>query len=205
MRRDFVANVSHELKTPLAAIKGFVETLRDDPKMQVSRRQRFLERISTQSDRLNSLVGDLLTLSRLDETAGGTEGFQPCDVALVVRETVRDLTSLAERKGLELSANVPDRPQFVRAEREGLRQVVSNLVDNAIKYTPEGGVVAVSLSTTGEDGPARGRGHRDRALSRGPEPRVRAVLPRRSRALPRARRHRPRALDREEHRSRHRR
>ncbi|MCA8948817.1 MAG: PAS domain-containing sensor histidine kinase [Planctomycetes bacterium] len=148
MRRDFVANVSHELKTPLAAIKGFVETLRDDPKMPGSTRKRFLERISTQSDRLNTLVGDLLTLSRLDETEGGAEGFQPCDLALVTKETIRDLTSLAERKGLELSASIPDGPVFVRAEREGLRQVVSNLVDNAIKYTPEAGVVAVQLRFT---------------------------------------------------------
>jgi signal transduction histidine kinase len=67
LRRDFVANVSHELKTPLAAIQGFVETMQDDPDMPPATRQRFLERIARQSERLTTLVADLLTLSRLDE------------------------------------------------------------------------------------------------------------------------------------------
>lgn len=150
MRRDFVANVSHELKTPLAAIKGFVETMRDDPQMPAGTRKRFLERISTQSERLNTLVGDLLTLSRLDEVEVGRERFQPCDLRIVTQETVRDLASLAERKGIQLAADLPDGPLFVRAEREGLRQVVGNLVDNAIKYTSEGGTVNVTLRSNGD-------------------------------------------------------
>ncbi|MCR9248512.1 MAG: ATP-binding protein [bacterium] len=151
MRRDFVANVSHELKTPLAAIKGFVETLRDDPEMPTEVRVRFLDRVMAQSDRLNSLVGDLLTLSRLDEFEHGPEGFKPCDVAVVVADTIRDLASLADRKTIDLQADLAPGPLFVQAEREGLRQVISNLVDNAIKYTPESGTVAVSLGHNADE------------------------------------------------------
>ena len=146
LRRDFVANVSHELKTPLAAIKGFVETLVDDAEIPTATRQRFLERIARQTDRLNRLVGDLLTLSRLDEPAieDGTE--EHCDLGALVDETIRDLLPLAERKGIGLTFAKPGQDFPVRGERETVRQVVGNLVDNAIKYTPEGGDVAVSLA-----------------------------------------------------------
>jgi two-component system phosphate regulon sensor histidine kinase PhoR len=150
MRRDFVANVSHELKTPLTAIKGFVETMQDDPEMPEATRVRFLASIRRQSDRLNSLVGDLLTLSRLDEAPGDAERFLPCDLATVTKETVRDLLPLAERKRIDLTLDAPGERLYVRAEREGLRQVVGNLVDNAIKYTPEGGKVAVRVEQTQE-------------------------------------------------------
>ena len=146
-RRDFVANVSHELKTPLAAIQGFVETLLDDPEVPAPTRQRFLERISRQSQRLANLVGDLLTLSRLDEERGLAVGAEPCDLVHVVKECMRDLRPLAERKNLVLEASLQPERVWVRAEPEALRQVVGNLVDNAIKYTPEGGRICVRART----------------------------------------------------------
>ncbi len=149
LRRDFVANVSHELKTPLAAIQGFVETLLDDPAMPLPTRQRFLERIARQAERLTTLVADLLTLSRLDDDAG-MQHEEPCDFAAVLRETVRDLLPLAEKRGVELAGAVPAAAFWVRADREALRQVAGNLIDNAIKYTPAGGRVTAQL-TVGDE------------------------------------------------------
>ena len=150
LRRDFVANVSHELKTPLAAIQGFVETMLDDPDMPLPTRHRFLERIARQSERLSTLVGDLLTLSRLDEPRGIEEGAAPLDLAAVVRETLRDLQPLAERRRVHLQAHGTEQAVTLRADREGLRQVVGNLVDNALKYTPEGGRVTVRLAVAAD-------------------------------------------------------
>lgn len=150
-RRDFVANVSHELKTPLAAIQGFVETMIDDPECPAPTRQRFLERIARQAHRLANLVGDLLTLSRLDEERGLGAGSEPCDLVHVVKECLRDLRSLADRKQIALeTALQPDRA-WIRAEPEALRQVVGNLVDNAIKYTAEGGRIRVRVRSAGAE------------------------------------------------------
>ncbi len=146
LRRDFVANVSHELKTPLAAIQGFVETVLDDPDMPVATRHRFLERVARQADRLKTLVGDLLTLSRLDDHSAIEPPPQPCDLVAVVRDIVRDLGPLAGKRGLQLQARLPDVRLPVRANREALQQVGGNLIDNAIKYTPEGGKVSVQVT-----------------------------------------------------------
>jgi two-component system, OmpR family, phosphate regulon sensor histidine kinase PhoR len=143
LRRDFVANVSHELKTPLAAIQGLVETIQGDPEMPVATRERFLERIHIQSERLSSLVRDLLALSRLDEEQGLVRDVEPCDLAAMVQAVVHELGPLAERRGLVLDAQLPGAGCFVAADTEALRQVVTNLVDNAVKYTAKGSVRAV--------------------------------------------------------------
>lgn len=149
LRRDFVANVSHELKTPLAAIKGFVETMQDDPDMPGGVRQRFLDRVAQQTERLATLVSDLLTLSRLDEDPGLVTA-EPCDLVGVLQEAIGDLLPIAERREIELSVDLPELPTWVRADREALRQMVGNLVDNALKYTPERGTVTVHLRTMGD-------------------------------------------------------
>ena len=145
-RRDFVANVSHELKTPLAAIQGFVETLIDDPDVPANRRQHFLQRVQRQVSRLGLLVADLLTVSRLDESRPLPTA--PCDLVAVVSEVERDMQPMAEAKGVSLQVALPAPPVHVVAEHEALRQVVSNLIDNALKYTPEGSV-SVSLKCHG--------------------------------------------------------
>lgn len=150
LRRDFVANVSHELKTPLAAIQGFVETMLDDPRMESATRSRFLERIARQTERLTTLVGDLLTLSRLDEDHAADRAQEPCDFVTVVRETVRDLAQLGDQRGVRLTASLPEEGVAVKADREGLRQVAGNLIDNAIKYTPAGGSVTVRVQPSEE-------------------------------------------------------
>jgi two-component system phosphate regulon sensor histidine kinase PhoR len=149
LRRDFVANVSHELKTPLAAIQGFVETLLDDVEMPAGTRHRFLERIARQAERLSTLVADLLTLSRLDAEGGRAAPGHPCSLIAVLRETVRDLQPLADKRTISLSLSLPAESVWVRAEREALRQVAGNLIDNAIKYTPPGGAVRVALAARG--------------------------------------------------------
>jgi two-component system phosphate regulon sensor histidine kinase PhoR len=146
LRRDFVANVSHELKTPLAAIQGFVETMLDDPGMEAATRLRFLERIARQTERLTTLVADLLTLSRLDDEGDAGRDQKPCDFVAVLGETVRDLLPMAERGGLSLHGEFPEGAVWVRSDREALRQVAGNLVDNAIKYTGKGGRVRVLLT-----------------------------------------------------------
>ena len=146
LRRDFVANVSHELKTPLAAIQGYVETMIDDPAMPEATRQRFLDRMARQSERLATLVADLLTLSRLDEELRVEEAVDPCDFGNVLGETTRDLQPLAEKRQLVFDVVRPEHGVWVRAEREALRQVAGNLIDNAIKYTPNGGRVSVRLT-----------------------------------------------------------
>lgn len=146
LRRDFVANVSHELKTPLAAIKGYVETMQDDPQMPTPTRVRFLDRIARQTERLTTLVGDLLTLSRLDDEGSQERDLRPVDLGACVRETVRDLASLAEKRQVRVVCHAPDAGLWVQADREALRQVVGNLVDNAIKYTGEGGDVRAQLT-----------------------------------------------------------
>lgn len=147
LRREFVANVSHELKTPLAAIKGFVETMQDDPEMPVEIRQRFTERVRQQTDRLATLVSDLLTLSSLDHDPGMLTS-DPCDLATVLADTIRDLMPIAEQRGITIVSRLPDKPVWVRADGEALRQMAGNLVDNALKYTPEQGTVTVRLNTS---------------------------------------------------------
>jgi len=145
LRRDFVANVSHELKTPLAAIKGFVETILDDDRMPSDIRRRFLEKVHQQTERLATLVSDLLTLSRLDDDPGLRSG-EPCNLLEVIADTLRDLAPIAENREIRLESTIPDDPVLIHGDRESLRQLVGNLVDNALKYTPERGTVTVQLS-----------------------------------------------------------
>jgi two-component system phosphate regulon sensor histidine kinase PhoR len=144
VRRDFVANVSHELKTPLTAIRGLVETLLDDQGMPQGTQQRFLEKIRDQSTRLSALVVDLLTLARIESNEQGLER-RPLDVRRVARECAGRFSAIASERGLALDAELPGGPAFVRADEESLRQIVDNLLDNACKYTPGGGRVAVRV------------------------------------------------------------
>ena len=145
MRRDFVANVSHELKTPLAAIQGLCETMIEDPEMPGEIRQRFLGKIRAQCNRQTALVTDLLTLSRLDADEGDGQDMGSCDLRIAVEESVRGLRHVAEGKGLSFDARVTAEPLVVHGEPGALQQVAENLLSNAIKYTPEGGRVTVRL------------------------------------------------------------
>jgi two-component system phosphate regulon sensor histidine kinase PhoR len=144
IRRDFIANISHELKTPLAAIRGLIETLIDDKQMDEETHERFLKKVSTQSTRLNTLVSDLLTISRL-ESDEATKDFHPLDFREPLSESLRTLKPVAESKRLTLEHAMPEMPVEIIGDNEALREVVDNLVGNAVKYTPSGGHVRVDL------------------------------------------------------------
>jgi two-component system phosphate regulon sensor histidine kinase PhoR len=149
IRRQFVSNVSHELKTPLTAIRGFVETLLDaEAEIDVATRRRFLERIRLQTSRLSALVTDLLSLSRIESTGGDVERRQ-VDLRAPLMESVRALRPAAEARRLAIELDLPPRPVVVNGEEESLRQAISNLIDNAIKYSEEGGPVWVRLRQEG--------------------------------------------------------
>jgi two-component system phosphate regulon sensor histidine kinase PhoR len=138
VRRDFVASVSHELKTPLTAIRGLIETLIDDPDMTAETHRRFLGKVRDQTARLSNLVTDLLTLSRVESEEGAVER-ERLDLREPVGESARALGPAGEAKGLTLETQMPAAPVAVLGDREALRQIVDNLLDNAIKYTPAGG------------------------------------------------------------------
>ena len=148
MRRDFVANVSHELKTPLTAIRGLVETMLDDPSMEADTARRFLGRVREQSLRLSTLVGDLLTLARIEANEERVER-RPVDALALLRDCAARFGEVAARRGIALSADLAPPLGPVLADEESLRQIVDNLLDNACKYTPSGG--RVWLRAAGDD------------------------------------------------------
>jgi two-component system phosphate regulon sensor histidine kinase PhoR len=142
VRQDFVANVSHELKTPITAIRGLIETVLDDTEMPTETRSRFLEKAQDQSKRLSLLVTDLLTLSRLESADGG---LQPEVIELreLVLGSLRNLQPTAETKQVKLIEDIPRDPVLVSGDWDLLELVMNNLLDNALKYTPAGGSVTV--------------------------------------------------------------
>ena len=141
MRKDFVANVSHEIKTPITAIRGFAETLLDGAIDDKDNAVRFLRMIKNHSERLNSLVDDLLTLSRIelgDITVSKTE-VKLDDVIDTVFAMLKDK---ADKKGLYLKKDLPTGKAVISADRDRLVQIFLNLVDNGIKFSEKGGVTA---------------------------------------------------------------
>lgn len=145
IRRDFVANVSHELKTPITAIRGIVETVLDDPDMESGVRDRFISRIRDQAMRLSSLVTDLLTLSRLESDSPVGE-MQFVDLRSALSDCYAAHAQHAEDKDVSLGLELPPAPVRVLAEIDSMRLLFGNLIDNAIKYTPGGGKVRVAVT-----------------------------------------------------------
>jgi two-component system phosphate regulon sensor histidine kinase PhoR len=148
VRRDFVANVSHELKTPITAIRGLVETLIDDRDMTRGNLERFLAKIRDQSMRLSSVVTDLLALSRLESESAVPER-KSVDLREVLVAAVQPLLSTGEGQGLAVETQIPEEPVKVTGDDEALRQATSNLLDNALKYTPKEGRVWIRLRSEG--------------------------------------------------------
>lgn len=145
VRRDFVANVSHELKTPLTAIRGVVETMLDDQDMPAAIQRRFIGKIDTNADRLAAIVTDLLSLSRLENDAS-LSSQESVDLHGIVRRSVADLRDRANERSVELSEHHGDEACSLVGDEDWLRQAIDNLVVNAITYTPPGGHVRVSIS-----------------------------------------------------------
>lgn len=149
MRSEFVANVSHELKTPIAAVKGFAETLLGGAVKDEETARSFLQIIYDESDRLNRLIGDILELSKI-ESRRVPLMFSPVELESFVAKTVTLLEAEAARKGIGLSMTV-EPGLYVEADEDRLRQIIMNLLSNGINYTPEGGRVSVSAEAAGED------------------------------------------------------
>jgi len=150
VRREFVANVSHELKTPLTSIKGYVETLLegaiDDPKHN----RAFLETIHEHSNSLSRMIDDVLDLSTI-EAERVTYRFEPVIVSEVVERIVKALEPMAKMKKVFISAEWPPALPTVRADREKLAQIVMNLLDNAIKFNKAGGKVRITAEPNGKE------------------------------------------------------
>ena len=146
VRRDFVANVSHELKTPIASIKGFVETLLDGAAEDPTDSRRFLEIIARQADRLESIIEDLLALSRIEQTEGaGNLPLERVPLAAVLAEAVADCRPRAADREVHLESECDD--ELVADVNAALiEQAVINLVDNAIKSSEPGRVVRISAA-----------------------------------------------------------
>jgi two-component system phosphate regulon sensor histidine kinase PhoR len=143
IRKDFVANVSHELRTPLTSIKGYVEALLDGGKDDPGTSVRFLDIILKQSDRLNLILEDLLQLSKIES---GQVQFkqEPLHLGSVVERTIAMIKPLADKKQHQLSSQIAPNLPLITGDEERLVQVLANLLDNAIKYTPEGGQITVA-------------------------------------------------------------
>jgi two-component system phosphate regulon sensor histidine kinase PhoR len=151
LRQEFVANVSHELKTPLSIIKACVETLLDGAVDDLQHRRQFLEQLDSQSNRLHALILDLLSLARI-ESGEELFDFQPLLVTEVVQACMERHRPRAESKGqvFEMEPPVGDEDLAVWADEEALEQILDNLLDNAVKYTPQGGCVWVRWRREGE-------------------------------------------------------
>ena len=158
-RREFVANVSHELRTPLASIRASAETLQDGALEDAEASRQFLGRIMHNAERMSALVQDLLDLSRL-ESGEVNLNLAPVDVGRVVQEVVETYGEQARAKGVSLTAVDADAGMEATADESRLQQVLSNLVENAVKFTPSGGEVHVEVER-------RGRWLEVRVLDRG--------------------------------------
>lgn len=150
IRQDFVANVSHELKTPLSVIKANVETLLDGAVEDAEHRGSFLRRIANQADRLNALIQDLLSLARIES---GEELFEfaPLQVEALVQGCLERHGTVARsrKQTLEILPG-PDPTLTVLADEEAVNEILDNLLDNALKYTPEGGRIQIRWCREGE-------------------------------------------------------
>jgi len=167
MRRDFVANVSHELRTPLTALLGFIETLRGPAREDKAAAARFLDIMQDEAARMNRLVGDLMSLNRVE----GDERVRPTATVVlndVLSSTQRSLRHLADEAGVTFVPEYPDQPVRLIGDADQLRQVFTNLVENAIKYGGSGGRVTLRLTVSAREPALRAPGARVEIVDHGP-------------------------------------
>lgn len=146
MRVDFLANASHELRTPLASLSGFIETLKGHAREDSVARDRFLDIMAAQAERMSRLVADLLSLSRIELN----EHVPPSghlDLGRAATDVVDALSVLTQQQGVEIAVAAPDDAVRIRGERDEIVQVIQNLIDNAIKYSPRDGRIEVDIRT----------------------------------------------------------
>ena len=157
MRRDFVANVSHELRTPLTALLGFIETLRGAAKEDPAARERFLGIMEREALRMNRLVGDLLSLSRVE----GEERVRPTarvDLVALIGSVLATLRGMAFQAGVTLALDAGDDVPLVPGDADQLTQVLQNLIENAVKYGGNGKTVRVEIRRVAHDAVLRSPG-----------------------------------------------
>jgi two-component system phosphate regulon sensor histidine kinase PhoR len=142
MKSDFISSVSHELRTPLTSIKAYAETIIHDRNMPEDTQREFLEIINEEADRLTNLINGILEISRIES---GTIEINrgPVDITAAIRRTIIDLQHLADKKGIHLETDVEDNLPVLLGDENKIQSMVSNLVNNAIKFTPDGGRVAL--------------------------------------------------------------
>ena len=144
-RADFLANASHELRTPLASLTGFIETLRGHAKDDPGARDRFLSIMEAQAGRMSRLVDDLMSLSRI-ELGEHIAPADQVDLVACVRDVLDASAPIADRRDVKLRIKLPRKGAAIApGDRDQLVQVIQNLVDNAVKYSPDGGAVEVTL------------------------------------------------------------
>lgn len=141
MRRDFVANVSHELKTPLTSITGFVETLKINDEIDKATRNHFLYIIEKESNRLKGLIEDILMLSSIEN--GQDLSYEQVKLFDIFKEVCEITQYIASSKNIEVSYDFEDEEVHILGIRDNIKQIFLNLVDNGIKYTPENGRIQV--------------------------------------------------------------
>lgn len=147
VRRDFVTNASHELKTPLAAIRLYAETLQmgvDDPEQL----QRFLSEILAQADRINGLINGMLQLARVQASDARLRRVD-FDIVGAIRNCFSSAEAMAKSKGVHITKSLPDSPLKLLSDPDGVETVVSNLLSNAVRYTPSGGRVVLTVQPEG--------------------------------------------------------
>jgi two-component system phosphate regulon sensor histidine kinase PhoR len=146
MRVDFVANVTHEIKTPLTAILGFVETLQEGAIEDRATAKKFLLTIAKHAERLNRLVEDLLTISNI-ELGEMRLSFESVALSGIAENVLNVFQLKAREKRVEVVSDIPEDLPPIRADRDRLSQILINILDNAVKFTPEGGNVTVSAAS----------------------------------------------------------
>lgn len=150
MKEDIVSLVSHELRTPLTSIHAYTETILCDPNMPEKTRRGFLSIIDEESNRLANLIEDILEVSRI-ESRSVEVVREAVDVAAIIRQVLLALQPLAEKKDIQLKADIADELGELQADKSKIQSMVTNLVNNAIKFTPERGRVSVSAQRRSEE------------------------------------------------------
>ena len=194
--RDFLADVSHELRTPIAAMHTFIQLLQGPAGRDPDARLEFLESSATQLDRLDWLAQNLLELSKLDSGLVLLD-LRPDDIRGTVESGVEQHQASAEKRGITLTTQLPDRPLRISHDPPRVGQIVGNLVGNALKFTPRGGEVRVSATREADGGADRGGRHRCGDPPGRAAPHLRALLPRLARQRGARDRLRAGPLDRE--------
>jgi len=151
IRKEFVANVSHELKTPITSIRSYAETLADsDDSLPEETRQNFLSVIVNESDRMNKIVQDLLALSKFDAGEVVVD-IKPFDINQSIKNIYDMMILDIKKQGLELIIDIEKQLPEIMGDKSRIEQVLINIVSNAVRYTPEGGKITISAGASGSN------------------------------------------------------